>query len=442
MSHNPKTQAEILAKLKIEQLNPMQEEVIKKTQWSQNFLILSPTGSGKTLAYLLPLLSKLHPKNLEVQSLIIVPSRELAIQIDQTLKEMGCGYKVLSLYGGRSYSQDKRNLVAPPAIIIGTPGRIAEHLRKETFGFESIHTIVVDEFDKSLQAGFDEDMQTIFGRLKWLKSRILTSATSKVEVPEYVEWDEYQEVNYLPVDKNEAELETRLERKMIFSEEKDKLGTLIQALKCLSGQSGIVFFNYKDAIERVSEALTEEGIPSKPFHGKMTQPERERSLLQFRNGSSQILLATDLAGRGIDVPDLDFVMHFHLPLREEDFIHRNGRTARMTAKGTSYVLHYKREDLPYYVGQYPEYTLNDWTQATPVEWVTLEFNVGRKSKISKGDVAGFLGKQCELGRDDMGKIEIQPFSSFAAVRKEFASKVIEACKEQKLKKLRVKAIQI
>lgn len=437
MSHNPKSREEILAKLKIEQLNPMQDEVIRKTQWSQNFLILSPTGSGKTLAYLLPLLDKLHPKQTGVQSLIVVPSRELAIQIDTTLKDMGCGYKVLSLYGGRAYSQDKRNLQVAPAIIVGTPGRIAEHLRKETFSFETIHTIVVDEFDKSLQAGFEEDMQTIFGRLKWLKSKILTSATSKVEVPEYVEWDDYLEVNYLPESKEEDELEQRLTRKMIWSDEKDKLPKLVQSLKSLKGQSGIVFFNYKDAIERAAEYLEEQGIPAKPFHGKMTQPEREKSLIQFRNGSAKILLATDLAGRGIDVPDLDFVMHFHLSLKEEDFIHRNGRTARMKATGTAYVLHYRQEDLLYYVGQYPEYEVNEWAKADEVEWVTLEFNAGRKAKISKGDIAGFLIKVGGLDREDIGKIEIQPFAAFVAVKSHLAQEVQSKINFQKLKTTKV-----
>jgi superfamily II DNA/RNA helicase len=433
MSHHPKTQKEILAKLQIEKLNEMQEEVMSRTQWSSNFLILSPTGSGKTLAYLLPLLERLHPKNIEVQALIVVPARELAIQIDQTLKEMGCGYKVLSLYGGRSYTQDKRNLSTPPAIIVGTPGRIAEHLRKETFSFKGLHSVVLDEFDKSLQAGFDEDMKTIFGRLKWLKFRILTSATDKAEVPDYVKWDDYHEINYLPVTPEEDDLEDRLSRKFIYFKGSAKDSCLHLALQSLSNQNGIVFFNNKNDIERCQADLAIQGIIAKPFHGKMSQPDREKSLIQFRNGSCRVLLASDLAGRGIDVPDIDFVMHYHLPMREEDFIHRNGRTARVKAKGTSFVLWDENKDRPYFVEDYPKYIINEWSPSVVPEWKTIEFNVGRKAKISKGDVAGFLLKQGELSLHDIGRIEIQPHASFVAITAEFVDQVLAKVNFQKIK---------
>ncbi len=338
-----KNQKEILEKLGIEQLNPMQEEAKLAIHSLPEVVLLSPTGSGKTLAFLLPLIAELDPESTEVQALILAPSRELAIQIEQVARDMGTGYKINAVYGGRRISKDKVELQHHPALLIGTPGRVADHLRRNTFSSDHIRTLVLDEFDKSLEIGFEEEMSEIMSLLPNVDKKVLTSATQKVEIPAFVGLKKPTYIDYL------HEGVSKLKIKIIISPEKDKLETLGKALCHLGNQPGIVFLNFKDAIQRVSDYLSEKGIPHGCFYGGLDQLDRERALIKFRNGTHQLLLATDLAARGIDVPEIKFIIHYHLPMRGEEFVHRNGRTARMHESGTAYVLKWVQEELPDFI---------------------------------------------------------------------------------------------
>ena len=181
-----KNQNDILSKLNIDALNPMQELALETISSSDNTILLSPTGTGKTLAFLLPVIDLLDHNNPEVQVLILVPSRELAIQIEQVLRDMGTGFKVNAIYGGRAMSKDKIELKHTPAILIGTPGRILDHFMADRFTKDHIKTLVLDEFDKSLEVGFEEQMIEILHELPSLKKRILTSATEGVKIPKFV----------------------------------------------------------------------------------------------------------------------------------------------------------------------------------------------------------------------------------------------------------------
>ncbi|MGB3548157.1 MAG: DEAD/DEAH box helicase, partial [Saprospiraceae bacterium] len=239
-----KNQTAILEKLGIEALNEMQEEAKFAIHSNPEVVLLSPTGTGKTLAFLLPVIAELDPDLEEIQALVLVPSRELAIQIYQVAREMGSGYKIDSAYGGRSFSKDKTALQHRPALLVGTPGRVADHLRRGTFSADHIKTLVLDEFDKSLEIGFTDEMSEIIGTLTGVNKKILTSATQGVEIPEFVGLTDPTYVDHL------AGGVTKLEVRTIISPEKDKMQTLVEALSMFGEQPGIVFLNFKDSIQR------------------------------------------------------------------------------------------------------------------------------------------------------------------------------------------------
>lgn len=343
MANHIKDQEEILRKLNIYQLNEMQEEAITVIDQHANTIVLSPTGTGKTLAFVLPLLKRLDPKIKEIQALILVPSRELAIQIEQVIRSMGSGYKVNAVYGGRPMSKDKIELKHLPEILIGTPGRIADHFSNERFSKDCIKTLILDEFDKSLEVGFEYEMRGIINQLHALDKRVLTSATEGVDIPEFVNLHKPKTLNYLGLKTSKLTLKT------VVSPAKNKLNTLLQLLNHIGNQQGIVFCNFKDSIQVVSDYLAGKNISHGCFNGGMEQKDRERSLIKFRNGTNQLLIATDLAARGIDVPEMKYIIHYELPMYQEEFIHRNGRTARVSAKGTAYVLKWKSERLPEFI---------------------------------------------------------------------------------------------
>jgi superfamily II DNA/RNA helicase len=436
MSHTIKTQEEILKKLGIPQLNKMQEEAQVAISSSSDTVLLSPTGTGKTLAFLLPLLAKLDPNNEEVQALIVAPSRELAIQIEQVLREMGSGYKTSVVYGGRLFSKDKIDLKHRPAVLVGTPGRISDHIQRDSFRTSFIKTLVLDEFDKSLEVGFEKEMTSICSSLPKLEKKILTSATQKVRIPKFVRLKNPVYVNYL------KEVESQLEVRAIISPSKDKMETLVSALDHLGNQPGIIFCNFKESIQRVSEHLTDNNINHGCFFGGMEQKERERALIKFRNGTHQLLIATDLAARGIDVPEIKFIIHYHLPLRKQEFTHRNGRTARMNQGGTAYVLHWEQEKLPDFIDNLKVEKLTGELPPETTHKTTLFISGGRKDKISKGDIAGLFFKQGGLVGDELGTIELKQDCAFVSVPTEKHEELIERLNNTKLKKRKIRVTKI
>lgn len=441
MSKTIKSQKDILEKFSIEKLNPMQEEARAAIHSNSEIVLLSPTGTGKTLAFLLPVIKELDPANNEIQVLILVPSRELAIQIEQVAREMGTGFKINAVYGGRTGQLDKIDLKHRPAILIGTPGRVADHLRRDRFPVENIKTLVLDEFDKSLEIGFEAEMSEIIATLPNVQKRILTSATYQVKIPEFVELIDPVYVDYLD------DGVPQLDYKIVLSPDKDKLVTLVEMLGFIGSQPGIVFCNFKDSIQRVSEFLTLSGISHGCFYGGMEQIDRERALIKFRNGTYQLLVATDLAARGIDIPEIRYIIHYHLPLRNKEFVHRNGRTARMNADGTAYVLVWEADGLPDFVSELKPEILRANQLPQPenyetAQWKTLYILGGRRDKISKGDIAGLFLKIGNINASELGLIEVKQDCAFVAVHASVAEKVIELTDNSKLKKKKVRVSEI
>jgi superfamily II DNA/RNA helicase len=433
MANNIKDQQDILTKLNIHTLNPMQQEAIAVIETTANTVLLSPTGTGKTLGFSLPLLKSLDSDCHEVQALILVPTRELAIQIEQVIRTMGSGFKINAVYGGRPMSKDKIEIKHNPAVLIGTPGRILDHFNSDRFSKESIKTLILDEFDKSLEQGFEDQMKAIIDQLPAISKRILTSATQGVSVPRFVNLYQPTTINYL-----NQNTPSKLAIKTVISPDKNKLKTLLSLLEHVGNEPGIIFCNFRDSISEISEFLERHKISHTCFSGGMEQKERERALIKFRNGSSQVLLATDLAARGIDIPEMKFIVHYELPIHKEEFIHRNGRTARVDAKGTAYVLKWQDQLLPEFILNVKGIDISEKAPYKPQYWQTLFISGGRKDKISKGDIAGLFFKQGKLDKHELGTIELKQDCAFVAVPLAKADDLVLNLNNTRLKKKKVR----
>jgi len=433
MANDIKDQQDILAKLNIHTLNPMQVEAIEVIEKSTNTILLSPTGTGKTLAFLLPLIETLDPENPDVQALILVPSRELAIQIEKVARTMGTGFKVNAVYGGRPMSKDKIEIKHVPAILIGTPGRILDHFSNDRFSRDSIKTLILDEFDKSLEIGFETEMRGIINQLPHINKRVLTSATLGAQIPGFVRLDKPVIIDYL-----KDTITSKLEVRTVVSPDKNKLQTLLELLQYIGNEPGIIFCNLRDSIDQVSNFLAKNRISHTCFSGGMEQKDRERALIKFRNGSSQVLIATDLASRGIDIPEMKYIIHYELPNALEEFTHRNGRTARVNAKGTAYVLKWAKENLPDFIKKPKNVNIAVKAPYKPQHWETLFISGGRKDKISKGDIAGMFFKLGGINQDQLGTIELKQDCAFVAVPLSIANSLVATLNNTRLKKKKVR----
>jgi len=425
----------ILSNLKIENLNEMQLASIEANKSHNDVILLSSTGSGKTIAFLLPILELLNPRISKTQAIIIVPSRELALQIEKVFKTMATGFKVTCCYGGHLRETEENNLLEAPALVIGTPGRLADHIRRGNIQTENIEILVLDEFDKSIELGFQEDMSFIISSLKKLNKRILTSATEATEIPAFVGLIEPMRLNYLS-----GGTEKALTVQVVESEDQDKSETLFRLICFLGNRSTIVFCNHRDAVERTGRLLSDKGIVNVFYHGALEQPDRDVALCKFRNGTSNILVTTDLAARGLDIPNIRYIIHYHLPVNEEIFTHRNGRTARMDASGTAILILSPDEKLPSYITVAVDEIELPETITLPEKpkWSTLFVGAGKKDKVNKVDIVGFLINKGRLKRDDLGLIEVKDFFSFAAVRKPKIGITLELIKNEKIKNKKVK----
>ena len=424
----------ILAKIGISSLNEMQLVTYKSVLENKNTLLLSPTGSGKTLAFLLPLLEILSAENTQIQAMIIVPTRELALQIESVWKSLGSGYKSNAFYGGHSMEVEVNSLKNPPAILVGTPGRIADHYTRHTLDSNAVHTIVFDEFDKSLEMGFHEQIQFILDRLPNLQKYVFVSATQGISLPSFLGIDTLNTIDYI----SEGAGNNGLTLKYI------KTSNKIKSLNTLLGQISqtptLIFCNQRDEVEEVAGLMAKSGINCGVFHGKIEQIDREKALIRFRNGSVRYLISTDLAARGLDIPEVENVIHFSMPFHEQEFVHRNGRTARMNAKGIAYFFIEENQKAPQYITTLPEELVLDQNakSVSKESWTTLYFSGGKKDKINKIDIVGFCLQKGGIEKEHLGKIEVQDFASYVAIDSANVSSFLKNIKDQKIKGTKLK----
>ena len=427
---------QIKTRLGIEELNQMQRRMLAAGTEGRDLILLSPTGTGKTLAFILPVLKMLRPSTGRVQAVVIAPSRELVMQIAGVLQKIGAGMKTTPLYGGHKFEDEENSLKAGCDIVVATPGRLLDHLKRRTFEALPTRILVLDEFDKSLELGFEEEMRKISNRLKNVSHMIMTSATRADVLPEFLKLDNPLTLDYLGENRN---LRGRIRVHRVDTDSNDKLESLRVLIDNIwadgeAGERAIVFVNHRESAERVAAYLEKQGYPAVLYHGAMDQRDRESAVARFNSGSRPILVATDLAARGLDIREVKSVIHYHQPLSPDAYTHRNGRTARVEADGDVYVLIGPDESVKDYVGIDDARWLDPEKTAGPAPRVeTLYIGAGKKEKLSKGDILGFLVKQCGLEPSQIGAIDVRDHYSLTAVRDADMAKLLAAAKAVKIK---------
>jgi len=330
---------------------------------------------------------------------------------------------------------EQNSLKEAPAVIIGTPGRLADHIFRKSFDPKTIKHVVLDEFDKSLEMGFHEELKVIFKALTGKQHHLLTSATSLKDWPEFLPFTKPFVLSYL---KDEAG--SKLKLKLVHTDSLYKVETLMRLVAGFNQEVCLVFCNHREAVERISALFTKHKFEHGILHGAMEQIDREKNLIKFRGGAHNVLIATDLASRGLDIPEIKHVVHYQLPPKQDSFLHRNGRTARMHAEGQAYLVLANDETLPEYIDKSVEEILisNKLKLPPPPDNVCLYISAGKKDKISKGDIVGLLTKKGGLSGKDIGLITTLDFASYVSVKRTNIKKLLDNIKNEKLKKIKVK----
>ena len=417
-----------LEKLGISALNEMQQQMLESSKTNTDIILHAPTGSGKTVAFLLTALGKLTKEQHSVQLLIISPTRELSIQIEDVFKKLSTGFKVNTCYGGHSMRVEENNLSVPPAVLIGTPGRLADHVRRKNIDLSEVHTMVLDEFDKSLEMGFESDMTEIIQELSVLQNKYLVSATKLENIPTFTGIKNPVVIDFL------VEKSHQINYFGIQMNDSDKLDLLLELLCNLPEGKTIIFCNHREPVVEIVDFLKENGVIAVAYHGGMEQDDRERALIRFRNGSADFLVSTDLAARGLDIPAVEHVIHYQLSLKAPEFIHRSGRTGRQDADGSVFMFLDSKKNTPDFVPEYIHYEVipNEPLPERP-KWKTIYISAGKKDKVNKIDIVGFLHKTGGLRPDEIGLITVMDYSSFVAISSEIAEEVVPELRDKKIK---------
>lgn len=418
----------ISRRLGIDNLNEMQREMLASDQ--QAITLIAPTGSGKTLAFACRMLRSIgRPCNV-IQAAVIAPSRELVMQFFSVLRPIAEGYKIVALYGGHSVEDECKSLLTVPDIIIATPGRLLDHILRGNIDVRAVDILVLDEYDKSLELGFEGEMKRIVARIGKLKCIVLTSATRLAEIPDYLPLNNMLHMDFTAHSDGGSGLQTV----EVESFSRDKIDTLVALLRSFrSSDRTIVFVNHRESAERVYGRLRSEHIPAILYHGALDQRQREMAVDLFANGTAPVLVATDLAARGLDIEGVENVIHYHLPINEQAWIHRNGRTARQNASGTVWVIVSEADNRPDYIRPDRSCQPSPQTVAEAVPVTTLYISAGKKEKISRGDVAGFVAASGVTAPGEIGKIAVHDHYSLVAVPASKACETAEALSKLKIK---------
>ena len=431
----------IREKLGIECLNDMQREMLDSINEPGDLVLLSPTGSGKTLAFIAPMLKELKAPNGKLQAGIIAPSRELVIQIFGIVRAIATGHKVTCCYGGHSVADERQSLSVVPSIIVSTPGRLLDHINRDHIDVFTTRLLVLDEFDKSLELGFHDEMKRILRRMPNISRRTLTSATMIDEFPDFLRLHQVRIVNFLA---DKKELDSRLTVWSVRSDAKDKLEAALSLLKSITPGRTIIFANHRESAERIQEFLVQRGVSAGLYHGGLDQQEREMALTLFDNGSNLILVTTDLGSRGLDIADVASIIHYHLPSSREIYTHRNGRTARVAANGNVYVLLGPTEEVPDYITFNDELALdnNHAPGELKSQVASIYFNAGKKEKISRGDIVGFIANNGGITAQEIGTISLHDHYAIVAVPRAKVDDILSRIARLKIKNKRVRITPI
>lgn len=426
----------VKTRLGIEELNEMQKTMLAKGTESRDIILLSPTGSGKTLAFTLPVLKMMKPSTGRIQCVVIAPSRELVIQIAGVMREAGKVFRTVALYGGHKVEDEVNSLKVTPDIVVATPGRLLDHSVRHNLELLPVRLLVLDEFDKTLELGFEEEMGKLIKRMKNVSRVILTSATKADSLPDFLKLDNPVTVDF---SSKGEDVRGRMNVRKVETRDNDKLEDLLTLLHNINAgketvEKAMIFVNHRESAERIYDFLRKKGVAAVLYHGALEQKDRETAVALFNNGSRPILVATDLAARGLDIEKVKSVIHYHQPLTEESYVHRNGRTARVEEEGDVYLLVGPDESLKEFVSPDGDFILDDDKRADlSRKFMTLYISGGKREKISKGDILGFFVKECDVAPSEIGKIDVFDHYSLAAVREGAVAALLNKAEGKKLK---------
>ncbi len=439
----PQEMVETLNNLNYTTMTEIQEKSIPVVLEGNDLIARAKTGSGKTASFGIGLLNKLNVKKFRIQSMVLCPTRELADQVAVELRKIARfthNVKITTLCGGLPFMPQKHSLSHQAHIIVGTPGRILKHLKENNFSCDDINTLVLDEADRMLDMGFSDDIHEIISYIPQNRQTLLFSAT----YPENIEVLSNEILNN-PV---KVEVESTHNKEIIkqdfFEVDEDmKFDAVSNILKSYEANSVVIFCNTKIACDELADDLYDDGLDVLTLHSDLDQRDRNETLVLFANKSYPILIATDVAARGLDIKDIDLVINYDLPHDNEVYVHRIGRTARAGKSGqaVSFVAdRFKFEDLEDYLeldGVHLENIsdLDDKNKQYDLksQFSTIFINGGKKAKVRAGDILGALTAGVGLDKNDIGKIDILPNCSYVAVKKEFEKKAFDGLTNGKIK---------
>jgi ATP-dependent RNA helicase DeaD len=327
-----------------EEMSPIQAKAIPVILEGKDIVGQAQTGTGKTAAFGIPLLMKIDPKNRNLQTIVLCPTRELAIQVAEEVRKLATfmhGIKILPVYGGQEISKQIRSLKSGVQIIIGTPGRVMDHMRRRTVKFDHVNMVILDEADEMLNMGFREDIETILSQVPEERQTVLFSATMPAPILEIART--YQkDAEMIRVVKKELTV-PKIEQYYYEVTPRNKEEVLSRLLDMYNPKLSLVFCNTKKQVDELTAALQGRGYFAEGLHGDLKQQQRDRVMHSFRNGRTEILVATDVAARGIDVDDVEAVFNFDVPQDDEYYVHRIGRTGRAGRDGRAFTLVVGRE---------------------------------------------------------------------------------------------------
>lgn len=425
---------ELASQMGFTELTPIQEQCIPAILKGHDIVAQSPTGSGKTAAFAFPLLEKINLTHIELQGLILCPTRELCTQVAREVRKFGSrhkGLKVLIVSGGQPLRPQLQSLENGVHILVGTPGRVLDILGRGKLDFGNVTMLVLDEADRMLDMGFEEDMKKILAATPPTRQTLFFSATYPLTIDALSRTYQKKPITITIEDKEK--LPTTITQHFYESAENDKLLTLWRILLKENPTSALIFCNQKIAVNHVNGFLLQANASSACLHGDLEQAVRDRVMAKFRNFSTRLLVATDVAARGLDVEDLDLVVNFDFPPNPDTYTHRIGRTGRAGKSGLAISIVTPREKFKVKSLEEITNTQAQWKDTGPLfspsgrstledaKMETLFISGGRKDKVRPGDILGALtGEAAGLKGSDIGKIEIHDRFSYVAVQSEVA----------------------
>ncbi len=451
----------VVAELGFEKLTPIQAESIPLLLDGKDLIGQSKTGSGKTAAFALPMLHKLNMQTRALKGLVVCPTRELSAQVAREMRKLGRrhrGLQVLVLAGGEPLRPQASALERGAHLAVGTPGRILDHLRRNILDLSQIETIVLDEADRMLDMGFQEDMEEILGKAPTPRQTVFFSATFPRSIESMS--GAYQSDPVRVTIEDEADEQPDIRQLYVTAEAEQKVLALRWVLAHHPHESALIFCNFKASVAELEKTLSKAGMSVASLHGDLEQYDRDQVMAKFRNSSTRILVATDVAARGIDVKDLDLVVNFDLPSQPEIYVHRIGRTGRAGKAGLSVSIATEREKSKVRAIEevtgvsierismssgdaQPEVAVLSQVLARDAKMDTIQISGGRKEKVRPGDILGALtGDAGNLQATEIGKIEIHDHFSYVAVSRDVSEAAIKSLSEGKIKgrKFRVRRI--